>query len=82
VLLLSSILFGGDGSFERLDVESGYFYVSPDDVQLYASYAWRDDSTGEREYNLEIGDKALRMINNSQEMIVASVFLFDTIYGD
>lgn len=82
MLLLSSILFGGDGSFERLDVESGYFYVSPDDVQLYASYAWRDDSTGEREYNLEIGDKALRMINNSQEMIVASVFLFDTIYGD
>jgi len=65
---------------KRLAVHSPWFYVSEDDVDLQESYNGLNPQTQQTFYHLTIDDKAIEMINNSQKIILASIFLFDTLY--
>ena len=64
---------------QRLAVYSPWFYVSEDDIDLQESYSGFDPQTQQRFSHLTIGDKAIEMINNSNNIILASVFLFDIL---
>lgn len=67
----------------RLSSESQWFSVqSPEDVGLHMSYSAWNEGKSQREPRLEIGDKALKMISEAEEYLVASVFLFDNMYAD
>lgn len=64
----------------RINNESNWFRVNEDDVDLHLNYTGvRPD--GEQLVHLEIGDKAMDMIRNADRLVVASVFLFDSIYA-
>ena len=67
---------------KMLEVDSGWYYVPKDDVQLWPSYTGFDPIKQERFSNLSIGNKALDMIKNSKKLIFASVFLFDCFYSE
>lgn len=66
---------------KRLTVCSPWFYVSEDDIDLQESYSGFDPRTQQRFSHLTIGDKAIDMINNAEDVILASVFLFDIFYS-
>jgi len=66
---------------ERLTAHSPWFYVSDDDVDIQEDYSGFDPRTQQRFSHLNIGDKAIDMINNADEVILASVFLFDVFYS-
>ncbi|MHC4740215.1 MAG: phospholipase D-like domain-containing protein [Planctomycetota bacterium] len=67
---------------KRLTVHSPWFYVSADDVDLQETYSGFDPRTQQRFSHLTIGDKAIDMINNADEVILASTFLFDVFYSE
>jgi hypothetical protein len=67
---------------KRLTVHSPWFYVSDDDVDLQEAYSGFDPRTQQRFSHLTIGDKAIDMINNADEVILASTFLFDVFYSE
>jgi hypothetical protein len=66
----------------RLTVESPVFYVSENDIDLQASYSGFDPNTQKRFSRLTINRKVMEMINDSNRVILASIFLFDIIYSD
>lgn len=67
---------------KRLITQSPWFYVSERDVDLQATYCWFDPNKQERFTHLGIAPKALKMIQDANKVIIASVFLFDTAYSD
>ena len=67
---------------QRLTTQSPWFYISEDAIALQESYSGFDPQKGKRFSRLTIGDKALDMIENANELILASVFLFDTTHSE
>lgn len=70
----------------RLEADSGWLPVAPGGVDLHLSYSGfkpKDGSIteGERVRRLNIGKKALAMLNEAKTTIVASAFLFDSMYS-
>ena len=65
----------------RLAAQSPWFWVSEENIALQASYSGFDPAKQQRFSSLTIGDKALDMIADANELIFASVFLFDTMYS-
>jgi len=65
----------------RLATQSPSFYVSEDQIELHESFSGYNAATQTRFSTLTIGDKAIDMIKNAKRQIVASVFLFDTMYA-
>lgn len=65
----------------RLATKSPTFYVSEDYIDLHESFSGYNATTEARFSTLTIGDKAIDMIKNAQRQVVASVFLFDTMYA-
>jgi len=65
----------------RLAAQSPWFWVSEEKIALQASYSGFDPQSQQRFSRLSIGDKALDMIADANELILASVFLFDTMYS-
>ena len=66
---------------KRLTVQSPWFHVPEDDIDLQESYSGFNPQTQQRFSHLTIGDKALDMINDANKVILASVFLFDIVYS-
>lgn len=66
----------------RLAAQSPWFWISQDKIALQESYSGFNPQTQQRFSRLSIGDKALDMIADANELIFASVFLFDTVYSN
>ena len=71
-----------DTKAKRLATRSPWFYMSEDDIDLQASYSGFDPKSNSRFSHLNIGDKALTMIEAADKTIVASAFLFDVLYSE
>ena len=66
----------------RLSACSPFYYVSENNLELFASYSWFDPVAQKRSYDLTIGDKTLDMIRNAKKFIIATAFLFDCFYSE
>jgi hypothetical protein len=71
-----------DTTPKRLMTQSPWFYVAEEDVDLQVSYSGFDPDKRERFSELDIAPKALEMIQNANKVVIASIFLFDTLYSD
>ena len=67
---------------KRLTVRSPWFEVNDADVELQASYSGYDLKTQKRFSRLAIGNKALEMIADANDIIVGTAFLFDVLNSD
>ena len=72
---------------KRTNNRSPEFFVTPDDVGYfmdYTGYRYSEGDSGEgmRFFKTEIGPKALTMIKHAKEVIILSVFLFDSFYAE
>lgn len=76
---LTSLSISEEIQFSRLDTQSPWFSVAEEDLGLQESYSGINPETGEQFSHLTIGDKALEMIANAKKLVLASVFLFDTM---
>lgn len=70
----------------RLEAESPWFRVAPDDVDVFLSFSGfkpvgESTTEGERFHRLAIGKKALAMVEAAKTTLVASAFLFDSMYS-
>lgn len=65
----------------RVHNRSPWFEVAEDDVELLLNYTGMKPD-GEQLVHLEIGDRALAMIRDARRWMVASVFLFDSLYAE
>ncbi len=66
----------------RLALDSGWFYVDEEDLGFQASFSGWDPKRDARVSSLNIGTKALAMIQDASDFIVASAFLFDNMYAE
>ncbi|MCF7954210.1 MAG: hypothetical protein K9M75_00260 [Phycisphaerae bacterium] len=87
LLAVGAVCFSADSEQvdfvpSRLAVCSPWYYVSPTDIDLQASYCGFDPAQKKRIAKLSIGEKALDMIENADEVVLASVFLFDVLYAE
>jgi len=70
----------------RLEAQSPWFPVADGDVGLHLSFSGfkpngASTTDGERVHRLAIGKKALAMVDAARTTIVASAFLFDSMYA-
>lgn len=66
---------------QRLATRSPWFPVTEDDVELHVSYAGWNIVEKKRVEHIAIYKKAIDMITQAEQYIVASVFLFDCMYS-
>lgn len=75
----------------RRELASPLYEVSADDVGFHMDYSWREpgqttkhkwNGSGGKQFTLGIEDKILDMIDGAESKIVASWFLFDSMYAN
>jgi len=72
---------------KRTNNRSPEFFAAPADISYFMDYTGfrhseKQDGEGERFFETGIGPKALEMIETAEEVIILSVFLFDSFYSE
>lgn len=67
---------------QRLNARSPWYSLDGRQLQLHVNYCGWDTQQDRRIIHRSIGEKVMQMVEEADELILASFFLFDNLYAD